>query len=207
MRTRTLRTEHGFSLLELVAVMVLTSLLAVGAMQPILAALRARAAVAANLSAIDGLRYATERIVRELRQARYDAQGSGFQLLPLDALTGTTNASRAICFTRVGGTAGATLASIAVRHADNQATLDRVTLPGCAASSPNTLADNVSAVRFDYWRHGSGNTALPLALTDPQFSTLLAYVDVTLSATPAGASPISYRSRVVLRNGAWGAKK
>jgi prepilin-type N-terminal cleavage/methylation domain-containing protein len=75
MRANHCRYDHGFSLLELVIVIVLVSMLAVGATQPILAALRSRSAVAANLSAIDGLRFATERIVRELRQTRYDAQG------------------------------------------------------------------------------------------------------------------------------------
>ena len=85
--------QHGFSLIELVVAMVLTSMLAVAAMQPVLRAIQARSAVASNLSAIDGLRYATERMVRELRQVRYDAQGTGFQLLPLDAIAGTTSAS------------------------------------------------------------------------------------------------------------------
>ena len=87
------------------------------------------------------------------------------------------------------------------------ATLDYVTLPACTASSPKTLADNISGVRFDYWRFGSGSTPLPLALTDPQFTTLLAYVDIALSAIPATGLPISYRTRVLLRNGAWGTKK
>ena len=72
--------QKGFSLLELVIAMVLTALLAVMAMQPVLRALQARATVADNLAAVDALRYATERIVRELRQARYNAQGTGFQL-------------------------------------------------------------------------------------------------------------------------------
>ncbi len=202
-----MRAEYGFSLLELVIVMVLISLLAVGAMQPILSAFRSRAAVAANLSAIDGLRYATERIVRELRQARFDAQGSGFQLVPLDVMAGLSNASTGICFTRVGGTAGDALTSVAVRLSGTQATLDRVTLPGCAASAPKTLADPVSAVRFDYWAYGSGSTPLPLAVADAQFSTRLAYVDITLSATPGNGPAVSYHSRVVLRNGAWGVRK
>lgn len=206
MRARAVPAEHGFSLLELVVVMILISVLAVAAMQPILAAIKSRTAVAANLSAVDGLRYATERIVRELKQARYDAQGSGFQLIPLDLISGSANASRGLCFTRVGGVAGDTLTSIAVRHSGTQATLDRVSLPGCTAVSPKTLADNVSVIRFDYWSYGS-STPVPLATDDPQFSTLLAYVDLTLSATLDNGPAISYRSRVVLRNGAWGAKK
>ncbi len=207
MRPAPLRSAQGFTLLELVIVMVLTGILAVAATRPIRATLKMRADVATNLSAMDGLRYATERIVRELRQARYDAQSTGFQVKPLDAISGTTSASAGICFTRVGGATGTTLASLAVRKSGTLATLDYVTLPACTASSPKTLADKISSVRFDYWRFGSGSTPLPLALTDPQFTTLLAYVDITLSATPATGVPISYRTRVLLRNGAWGTKK
>ncbi len=207
MRARLLPAERGFSLLELVIVMLLTSTLAVAAMQPILSAFRARSAVATNLSAIDGLRYATERIVRELRQTRYNAQGSGFLLAPLDPIAGSGNASAGLCFTRVGGTAGGTLASVALRRSGTLATLDRVAYPGCTAVSPQTLADRVASLRFDYWSYGSGSTPVALALTDSQFGSKLALIDITMTANPSSGSPVSYRTRVVLRNGAWGAAK
>ncbi len=207
MRAHRLPAEDGFSLLELVIVMVLTSTLAVAAMQPILSAFRARSAVAANLSAIDGLRYATERIVRELRQTRYKAQGNGFLLVPLDPIAGSGNASAGLCFTRVGGHAGGTLASVAVRRSGSLATLDRVAYPGCTAVSPQTLADRLASLRFDYWSYGSGNTPVALALTDSQFGTRLAFIDITMTANASNGSPVSYRTRVVLRNGAWGAAK
>ncbi len=207
MRAHLFPAERGFSLLELVIVMVLTSTLAVAAMQPILAAFRARSAVAANLSAIDGLRYATERVVRELRQTRYNAQGSGFLLAPLDPIAGSGNASAGLCFTRVGGAAGGTLASIAVRQSGALATLDRVTYPGCAAASPQTLADRVASLRFDYFSYGSGGAPVALALADSQFGAKLAFIDITITANASNGSPVSYRSRVVLRNGAWGAAK
>lgn len=198
--------QKGFSLLELVIAMVLTALLAVMAMQPVLRALQARATVADNLAAVDALRYATERMVRELRQARYDAQGSGFQLAALDPIAGSSNASSGLCFTRVGGAAGATYASVSLRQSGALATLDNVAWPGCASVSPKTLADKVSALRFDYWTYGSG-TPVALALTDSAFGTKLAFIDVTLSVTPNNGPAVSYRSRVVLRNGAWGAAK
>ncbi len=199
--------QQGFSLLELVIVMVLTGLLAVMAMQPILRAIQARTTVANNLGAIDALRYATERIVRELRQVRYDAQGSGFQLVSLIPIAGTTNASNGICFTRVGGSAGGIYSSIAIRQNGTQATLDNVTFPTCAAVAPNALADKVGTLRFDYWSYGSGSTPVALALTDASFGTKLSFIDVTLSVTPNNGAAVSYRSRVVLRNGAWGAPK
>lgn len=201
------RFQQGFSLLELVIAMVLTGLLAVMAMQPILRAIQARSTVANNLGAIDALRYATERIVRELRQARYDAQGTGFQILATGPIYGTTNASSGICFTRVGGSAGATYSNIAIRQSGTQATLDNVAFPGCATVAPNALADKVSSLRFDYWAYGSGNTPVALALGDTAFGTKLSFIDVTLSVTPNNGPAISYRSRVVPRNGAWGAAK
>lgn len=199
--------QSGFTLIELVIAMVLTSLLAVASMQPVLRALQARSAVAGNLAAIDGLRYATERMVRELRQVRYDAQGTGFQLLPLNPIAGTANASAGLCFTRVGGSAGATYASVALRKSGTLATLDTVSYPGCAAISPGTLADKVSALRFDYWAYGSGNAPVALDVADSAFGSKLSFIDVTLTATPDNGVPISHRSRVVLRNGAWGVSR
>ena len=199
--------QHGFSLIELVVAMLLTSMLAVAAMQPVLRALQARAAVAGNLSAIDGLRYATERMLRELRQVRYDAQGTGFQLLPLDAIAGSTNASAGLCFSRAGGSAGNAWSSLSFRKSGALATLDAVSYPGCGTSSPSTLADKVSAMRFDYWTYGSGSAPVALALNDAAFGTKLSFIDITLTVTPANGTPVSHRSRVVLRNGAWGVAK
>lgn len=200
---------QGFSLIELVVVMVLIALLAVSSMQPLLRAFQARAAVSGNLGAIDSLRYATERLVRELRQVRYDAQGSGFQLKALDPVAGTSSASSGLCFVRVGGTDGKSLAQQAVRASSGIATLDSVSFPGCAAVQPQTLADKVTSLRFDYWTYGSAGNAqpLPLSVTDPNFGKLLAFIDITLSISATNGSPASYRSRVVLRNGAWGAYK
>ncbi len=204
------RRQHGFSLIELVIAMVLTSLLAVAAMQPVLRAIQARSAVAGNLSAIDSLRYATERMVRELRQVRHDAQGSGFQLIPLNAIAGSSNASSGLCFSRAGGNGGNAWTSLALRQTGTLATLDTVSFPACAASSPATLADRVASLRFDYWAYGSaGNGSAPvaLALTDPAFGSKLSFIDITLTVTPANGAPVSHRSRVVLRNGAWGVAK
>lgn len=199
--------QQGFSLLELVIVMVLTALLAVMAMQPILRAIQARATVANNLGSIDTLRYASERIVRELRQVRYDARGAGFQLIALNPIAGAVNASSGLCFLRVGGIAGNALSGIAIRQSGTQATLDNIAFPACAAVAPNRLADKLSALRFDYWSFGSGSTPVALALSDPLFGSRLAFIDITMSVTPNDGAPVSYRARVVLRNGAWGATK
>jgi prepilin-type N-terminal cleavage/methylation domain-containing protein len=203
-----IRIQHaGFSLLELVITMVLIALMAAMAMQPILQAIQARAAVTHNLSAIDTLRYATERIVRELRQVRFDAQGSGFQLTAKNPIPGAGNASSGLCFIRVGGSNGNSYSTLAILQNSTSVTLDQVSYPGCAAIAPHMLADRASALRFDYWSYGSSSMPVLLATNDVNFGTKLAFIDVTLSVTPAGGTAISYRSRVVLRNGAWGAAK
>jgi len=200
---------HGVSLIELVIVMVLIALLAVVSMQPLLSAFQARAMVSGNLQAIDSLRYVTERLVRELRQTRYDAQTSGFQLRPLDPLADMPSASSGLCFERVGGADGKQLSQQAVRTSAGIATLDSVSFPACSATQPRVLAERVTALRFDYWTYGpTGNAQpLPLSVTDLNFGQRVAFIDITLSVASASGTPASYGSRVVLRNGAWGAYK
>ncbi len=199
----------GISLIELVIVMVLIGVLATLSAQPLLRAFHARSVVSNNLTAIDSLRYATERMVRELRQARYDARGTGFQLRALDPISGISNASSGLCFERVGGNEGNTLAQQALRVTAGVATLDSVSFPVCTPVQPQALATRVSGLRFDYWTYGAAGNAQPLALsiTDPDFGTRLAFIDISLTVSSASGSPVSYRSRVVLRNGAWGAFK
>ena len=145
--------------------------------------------------------------MRELRQARYDAQGTGFQLAAMNPISGSANASNSVCFMRVGGASGGTYTSLAIRQSGSQATLDNVSYPACTAVAPHALATNVSSLRFDYWSYGSGGTPAALALNDASFGSKLSFIDVTLSVTPNNGPAISYRSRVVLRNGAWGAVK
>ncbi len=211
MRPDAMTAIRGFTLIEVVIVIVLTGILAAASVQPLIQAFTARARVANNLDAVDSLRYATERIVRELRQTQFDAAGSGFQLKALDYTSSSASSSNGICFKRSGGTTGTSVASIALRKSGTLATLDQSTsYPGCSAVLPNTLSDKVANLQFTYWSFGS--TATPVALTvgDANFGRLLNFIDITLTITPAGNSgvtPVSLRTRVVLRNGAWGAAK
>ncbi len=201
-------SQSGFSLLELVLVMVLTAVLAVMSLQPLIGAFRARAEVAGNITAIDALRYSTERLARELRQARFDAQGSGFQITALDPISGIANASRGICFTRVGGSSGDSLATLAAQLVSGVASLGTATsYPGCATASPQVLANRVTTLRFDYWSYGSTAVPQALSITDPNFGKLLAFIDITMAVSTPDATVVTYPTRVVLRNGAWGETK
>lgn len=208
MKTLPEKSGHGFTLIELVIVIVLTGILAAAAVQPLIQALSARTRVANNLDAIDGLRYTTERMVRELRQTQYDSAGSGFQLKALDAASTSGNTSSGICFKRSGGASGATWSSVALRKTSSSVTLDAaVSYAACTAVQAQTLADNVTDLRFDYWSYGSGAAPVALAVGNASFGTLLSFIDITLTITPSGGTAVAQRTRVVLRNGAWGAAK
>lgn len=211
MRPKLLSAIRGFTLIEVVIVIVLSGILASAAVQPLIQAFSARARVANNLEAIDGLRYATERIVREVRQTQYDAAGTGFQLKALDYASSGSNISNGICFKRSGGAIGSSIANIALRKSGSRVTLDQdTTYPTCSNVQANTLTGNVSNLQFNYWSFGSSSTPVALAVGDANFGLLLSFIDITLTITPvgiSGATPLTQHTRVVLRNGAWGAAK
>lgn len=211
MRPTPVNSIRGFTLIEVVIVIVLTGILAAAAVQPLIQAFRARARVANNLDAFDSLRYATERIVREVRQTQYDAAGTGFQLKALDYVSSSGNTSNGICFRRSGGTSGISTAGIALRKSGTLVTLDQgITYPACSSVKANTLAGNVSNLQFNYWSYGSSSTPVALAVGDANFGLLLSFIDITLTITPvsnSGVAPVTLHTRVALRNGAWGAAK
>ena len=204
------KDDPGFTLIELILVIVLIGILASAVAGPLIQGLKARQEVTSDLDAIGKLRYATERIVREMRQIQYISSGTGFQLTPLDySGTGSTS-SAGICFTRVGGAGGTTLATVTVRKNSTLVTYD---LPASCASpslAPTTLADGASSLNFQYFgfidpniNNGVGGLA-SVAVDDANFGTKVNVVDVTLTLTTDGGAVLSHRTRVLLQNGVWG---
>lgn len=199
----------GFTLIELIIVIVLTGILAAASVQPLVQTLSMRTGVDNNLKTIDNLSYATERMVRELRQTYFDPiGGTGFQLQPLNVTSSSGNTSGGICFQRAGGSDGKNLATIALRRSGSMISFDAATnFPGCTAVNPQTLADNATALQFTYWTYGSGTQATALAIGDPGFTKKLHFIDITVSLANSSGAQVSHTTRVVLRNGAWGAAK
>jgi len=201
--------DPGFTLVELILVIVLIGILASVASEPLIQGLKAREEVTSDLYAIGKLRYATERVVRELRQVQFISSGSGFQLTALDPDPIVTNSSAGVCFTRVGGSAGTTLTTVAVRKTSTLVTYD---LPASCASpnlAPTTLADGASSLNFEYYGFVDPNIGpvglLPVPVGDANFGAKVNVVDVTLTLTTAGGAVLSHRTRVLLQNGVWGA--
>jgi len=187
MNTHTERDRaDGFTLIELIVVTVLLGILAMTASTPLLQGLMARKQVSDDLDAIGKLRYATERIAREIRQVQYDA-ANGYVL--------TSWSSSALCFSRWG--ASGTTVPVSINWSGS--TVIYANDSSCPTTG-STLVDNVSNLKFDFFAfEDSGNVISP-SLSSPTFKNDIRYIDITLTLTQDGAS-LSHRTRVSLRNG------
>ncbi len=94
-----MQRARGFSLIELVIVTIVLSIMAVALSPLIYTSLRAYDTTLGNIVVLDKLRYATERLAREIREVNYDLtvpNGTGFAITSSMG-TGTANSIR---FTR-----------------------------------------------------------------------------------------------------------
>jgi prepilin-type N-terminal cleavage/methylation domain-containing protein len=203
--------ERGFTLIELIVVAVLIGILAMVAATPLLAGLRARKEVADDLDAIAKLRYATERIAREIRQVQYDSI-TGYRLTLQNAATrprdpdmtdypATIQSSTGVCITRWSA-AGTTSTAVLINRVLPSV---KVTYGGtaCPASGTATdLVDNVSDLKLDFLGIDitTGAVTAPLVSDGASFYTNVRFVDITLTLTQPGGT-LSQRTRVALRNG------
>ncbi len=174
MRTPARSFLRGFTLIEMTMVIVILGVLAAATAPLVANSFRAYETNQSNLVTLTKLRYATERIAREVREVAFN--GTNYQIGTM-----TTNT---LSFTK--NDAASTVVTI------NGSAPPLVTLQYSTPAMTATLTDQVSSLQFDYC---DINNTCGVALAN------VAYIDVVLTLTdPNSVPPAVQRTRIALRN-------
>lgn len=165
--------QAGFTLIEMVLVIMILGILA-GITAPIFSqGLTASRLTTENLHTLEKLRYATERLAREIRQINHN--GTSYDVSSMSA----TNFS----FIKTDSSSG----TVNVNHTGSTLQLSYSTLPAAAV-----LTDEVSGFSLAYYDADGLTTAS---------AANLAFVEITLTLqNPTTAASYSQRTRVALRD-------
>ena len=167
-----MRGARGWTLVELVLVMTVIGILAVFIGPVLLNAVKAYDSTQATLDTYAKMRYAMERIAREIAAVRRNpANTAAFDVATMTAGNFT--------FTKEDGT------QVAITTAGGNANLTYVGTAG------GLLADRVSALAFAYLRHDGATAAAD--------ATELESVEVSMTISD-GTTSYANRLRVYLRN-------
>ena len=166
--------SQGYTLIEMVAAILIAGVLAAVSVPMLSNGFQAHSATQASLLTLGKLRYATERMVREIREVRRDPVNlSDYDIAVMNATT--------FKFMKTDGV---------------EVTIDKPAQITLAYSIPNvapspTLTDQVGSLQFKYFKEdGKTETAL---------KSEVAFVQINLSLTQ-GAATYPQRVRVDLRN-------
>ena len=165
--------QDGFTLIELVVVIVLTAILAVAVAPLLTSGVQAFGATSSSLDALSKLRYATARMAREIREIRRDPANTADY--DISTMTATT-----LAFTKTDGT------SVTITSSPPDVLLSYST-PAVSA----ILTDEVSSLVFSYLKIDGATPA-----TGPSD---VAFVRIDLTLTQNGV-PYGQTTWVSLRN-------
>jgi len=176
--------ERGATLVEMVLVIIIMGILAAFIAPALSGAVSSYDQTSRNIEVLTKMRYAMERIARELRAMRRDPFNSSNYDTP--SLASATK----LDFCRTDGT------RVSIQQVGNEVRIDYAggfgsTTCTAAASTTNTLTDSVTAFGMSYLTFGGAATAS---------QSQLQYIDISMTLTGTGTSAYSSAMRVDLRN-------
>jgi prepilin-type N-terminal cleavage/methylation domain-containing protein len=170
---------RGFTLIEMVVTIVLIGVLAMAVIPVISSGVKTYITTTTSINTLSKLRYATERMAREIREVRRDP------VTPADYDISTnisTGSSTSLAFTKSDAN------QVSINGSGPPLVTLGYTLPSAVSS---TLTDQVSSLTFAYYQ-ADGSTPATSVST-------VAFVEITLILIEDGAL-LTQRTRVALRN-------
>lgn len=179
--------DRGYTLLELVLVLIIVGIVAVFIAPILTDAVNAYDTTTRNIEVLTKMRYAMERMAREIRQIRRDPANSS----NYDIVTGAMTSTK-FEFCRSDGTK-VTLDNATLATAVQVAYTSGYASTTCAASAVSiaTLTDMVTSFSLTYLK-SDGTAATGAADVE--------YVDIALTLTGTGTSAYTNALRVDIRN-------
>ena len=165
-------SNAGFTLIELIMVILVVGIMAASTLPLLTNAFFVFETNQTNLVTLSKLRYATERIAREVREVAFN--GTNYQIVPMGMNT--------LSFTK--NDAASTVVTITSAP-------PLVTLQYSTPAMSATLTDQVTSLQFQYF---DINNAVTASNVD------VAYIDVALTLTDPISGVAVQRTRIALRN-------
>jgi MSHA biogenesis protein MshO len=179
-----MRRHSGFTLIELIASIVVLGIISAAGAPVLVRSVQAYNSTLNTVTTLDKLRYATDRIAREIRESTYNSSTSTSSLNMSTTAPSFTKVDYLISGTTISSTTYTVLVSTSGSNVNISYT------PSGGSDTVAVLTDQLSSLQFAYYDNAGTSTTL---------ATAVHYVEIRLTLTANGQS-YSSRTRVALRN-------